>query len=220
MIKKLTKPGWLDKIKVLVWDLDGTLYQEVPQMKKEIHNNVLKAIAKNQSVSLLKAEELFKEAYLQLHSSTRTLLHFGVNRDYVLSGDWYNQAQLKYLQKDPRLVKVFEKLAHLKHIINTNSERSVALKKLKILDLDLSIFDKIFTSTEMRGKVKPDPYSFQLVLQFTKLESSYHLFIGDSLGKEIIPAKELGMKTCLLWDQSEVADLSLPTVYDMVELFQ
>lgn len=216
----MKKPSWINNIKVLIWDLDGTLYQELPEIKKEIHQNVIKAIVKTKSISFKKGEELYSQVYAQVKSNTKTLINLGVDKDYVLSGNWYNQAQLKYLKKDPDLVKVFKQLSNLRHIIDTNSNKQVTFKKLKILGLDLNFFGKIFTSTDMGDKVKPDPFAFKIVLQFTKLRPQEHLFIGDSEGKEIIPAQKIGMKTCLVWGKSEIANISLPTVYDIVELFQ
>ncbi|MFC1711308.1 HAD family hydrolase [Patescibacteria group bacterium] len=72
----------------------------------------------------------------------------------------------------------------------------------------------------MQGRVKPDPYAFKLILNYTKLKPENHLFIGDSDKKEMIPAKKLGMKTCLVWGKSKVADISLKTVYEVESLFK
>jgi len=215
----MSKYNWIKDIEVLIWDLDGTLYHEIPELKKAILQNAVKAVAKTKRIAFSEAEKLFLKNYERFKSNTKTLFHLGVDRDYVISGDWYNQAQLKFIKKDPLLADIFKKLQNLRHIIHTNSERKIALKKLKILGLDLNLFEKIFTSSDMAGKVKPDPSAFKLVLQFTKLKPKEHLFIGDSVGKEVIPAKKLGMKTCLVWDKSDLADVNLEKVYDIVKLF-
>ena len=71
----------------------------------------------------------------------------------------------------------------------------------------------------MGKKIKPHPAAFRLILQFTKLKPSQHLLVGDSEGKEIIPAGKLGFRTCYVWGKSKYADISLPQVYDVVQLF-
>jgi len=217
---KIKRPNWLEEIKVLVWDLDGTLYKEIPQMKKEIHKNAVNLVKKAQAVSSKKAAEMFSKTYQQTKSNSLALVKLGVNREEVLKGDWYNLAQLKYLQSDSHLPLLFKKLKGLIHIIDTNSNRQAAFKKLKILGLSPKIFAKIFTSTDMQTRVKPDPFAFKIVLRFTGLKAYQHLFIGDSEGKEVIPAKKLGFHTCFVWGRSREADISLPTVYELARLFK
>lgn len=216
-MKNLT---WLNNIKVLVWDLDGTLYKEIPEVKAGIYKNAVQAIVKTKKISLNQAKVLFTKNYLKYKSNTKVLFKLGVDKKYIQSGDWYNKIQLQYLKKDPLLKDIFKKLPHFRHIISTNSKRQVTFKKLKILGLDYKIFEKIFTATETKEKVKPDPYAFKIVLKFTKLKPSQHLFIGDSEGKEIIPAQKLGMHACFVWGKSKIADISVKTVYDVVKLWQ
>lgn len=217
--QNMKKSGWLKDIKVLVWDVDGTLYQEIPEVKKEIHKKVIQAIVKAKSIAIKQAKELHYQLYKQYKSNTSVLLQLGVDKDYVLSGDWYSRVQLKYLEKDNELIKIFQELKSFKHIISTNSEKIVALKKLEILGINPTLFEKIFTNKDFGVKVKPNPYAFKLVLELTKLKPQQHLFIGDSEEKEMIPAQKVGMHTCLVWGKSKAADISLPTVYDISKLF-
>ncbi|MFC1711309.1 hypothetical protein ACFLZ1_01850 [Patescibacteria group bacterium] len=118
----MKNPPFLKNIKVLVWDFDGTLYQEKGKIKKEIHKNVIDKIATHKKVSKEKAASLFFELHNKLKSSTQTLLKLGIDKKYVLSGAWYSRAQLKYLKKDEKLKRMFVNFKHLTHIMNTNSE--------------------------------------------------------------------------------------------------
>ena len=101
------KPVWAKDIKVLVWDLDGTLYNEITEIKDGIHKNAFEAISKAKNLTLKKAEKLFWKGYKKLNSSTQTLIWSGVDRNYALSGIWYSNVQLKYLKKDKQLEKNF-----------------------------------------------------------------------------------------------------------------
>jgi len=212
-------PGWLDQIQVLVWDLDGTLYQEIPELRKEIQSHTVDLIRQVKKVSKREAERIFSQMYQKLGSSTQTLIDCGVDRLYALSGEWYAEIQLRYLRRDQDLQTMFERLQNKRHILNTNSINFAAQKKLKRLGLNDRIFEKLFTNADMFGVLKPDPKPFLAVLEYTKLPAAVHLFIGDREKTDLEPAKALGMRTCLVWGESTLADISLSTVYEVAQLF-
>jgi len=72
-------------------------------------------------------------------------------------------------------------------------------------------------TSETVGTTKPHEAGFRYILAKTKLPPAQHLMIGDREAVDIVPAKKLGMKTCLVWSQvqSQIADITLPTVYDL-----
>lgn len=218
MSNKQLRPKWLSSIKVLVWDLDGTLYREIPEIKNGIHANAIACISRARAVSKSQAEELFEKTYQKLGSSTQTLIHLGVERAYVLSGEWYADVQLKFLKPDKKLVKTLAGLKNFRQFINTNGARSSTVKKLKRLGLKPSTFEKIFTNADMFGVLKPELLPFEKMLKYTGLPASAHLMIGDRDRTDLAPAKKLGMKTCIVWGKSELADISLPSVYQVADL--
>jgi putative hydrolase of the HAD superfamily len=105
--------------------------------------------------------------------------------------------------KIKKLVTLFEKLKNLRHILNTNGETNVSLKKLKRIGIAPGTFEKIYCNVDL-GILKPDPEAFKIVLRKTRLKPSQHLFVGDSDVKEIIPAKKLGFRTCYVWGQVKI----------------
>lgn len=218
-MKVMKKPNWLKEIKVLIWDLDGTLYKEIPKMKKGIVANCIRSVAKARKISFAKAKTLFFKTHHLLKSSTMSLIKLGVDEEEVRKGHWFYVSQLHYLKKDKRTIKLFEELKNYRHILHTNSPRKATFKKLKKLELDKNIFEKIFTTDEMGKKIKPHPAAFQLILDHTKLKPSQHLLTGDNESKDIIPAKKLGFHTCMVWGKSKAADISLAQVYDLGKLF-
>ncbi len=220
MNKLKRKPAWLKQIKVIIWDLDGTLYQEMPELKREIHDNAIDLIGRVKGISRKKAEKVFSLKYSQFGSSTKTLIDCGVDRTYVFSGEWYTKAQMKYLKRDERLGLIFKKLKDRRHILNTNSISSSAKKKLRRIGLKTETFEKLFTNADMFGVLKPDPKPFEAVLEYTKMPAKTHLFIGDRYQTDLEPAKKLGMRTCLVWGESAMADISLKTVYEVAELLR
>jgi len=215
MAKLKTKPVWVDDIKVLVWDLDGTLYQEISEIKEGIHANAIKLICKTKSISPKKAEKIFWVAYNQVGSSTQALINCGVKKDKALAGKWYSEVQKKYLKEDKDLLEMFKKLKHLRHIISTNGASYSTKEKLKKLGLPLFMFEKIFSNADMFKKLKPDLTVFQAILDYTQLPAGSHLFIGDREETDIEPANKIGMKTCMVWKKSKIADIFLPSVYNI-----
>ena len=71
----------------------------------------------------------------------------------------------------------------------------------------------------MVGVLKPRPDPFLFTLQCTGLKPEEHLFVGDRDETDIAPAKKIGMKTCYVWGQSQVADISFDTVYQVSKIF-
>jgi len=75
-------------------------------------------------------------------------------------------------------------------------------------------------TSEIVGITKPDLAGFSSILDYTKLPPALHLMIGDREAIDHVPAKKLGMSTCLVWSEAKrsVVDLTLPTVYDVAKL--
>ncbi|KKW01536.1 MAG: HAD superfamily (Subfamily IA) hydrolase, TIGR02253 [Parcubacteria group bacterium GW2011_GWA1_49_11] len=80
-------------------------------------------------------------------------------------------------------------------------------------------FEEMVTA-ETVGITKPHPEGFRYILRKTGLPAEQHLMIGDREGVDLVPAKALGMKTCLVWakNSSSIANVSLPTVYGVANL--
>jgi len=66
--------------------------------------------------------------------------------------------------------------------------------------------------------VKPDPKSFLMVLDELKLKPENVLFIGDKIATDIEGAREVGMKTMLVYGESELADVSVGTIGEGMEM--
>ena len=87
-------------------------------------------------------------------------------------------------------------------------------KIIKITGLNANIFTGIVTSEKV-GVNKPELKGFQYILNKTQLSADEHLMIGDREEVDLVPAKKLGMKTCLVWSnkKSEIADITVKDVY-------
>ena len=69
-------------------------------------------------------------------------------------------------------------------------------------------------------KPKPALDGFRLVIELSKLPPENILFIGDSVEKEVLPAKSLGILTGLIWSFSPEADYCFNSFQEILELVQ
>lgn len=219
MLKQTNPPSWFTKIKVFVWDLDGTLYKDIDNIGQKIKEKAIGKIARVKKITYTQAEVLHRRLYRKMASNTLVMLACGVDRDYILSGEYYWSTQLKVLQKDPRLPVLFDRLSAYRHLLNTNTASPFTMIKLEKLGLASNVFEKIWSNPDMLGKLKPEPEPFQAVLDYTGLPASQHLFVGDRVETDLVPAKKLGMRTCLVWGKSDKVDLSCQSVYELGKIW-
>jgi FMN phosphatase YigB (HAD superfamily) len=66
---------------------------------------------------------------------------------------------------------------------------------------------------------KPALEGFYKMIGLTREPAENILYIGDSLEKDIRPAKQVGLKTGLIWSQSNEADYSFKKFDDVLSLF-
>ena len=91
-------------------------------------------------------------------------------------------------------------------------------------DYRLEYFQAVIESAEV-GIRKPDPSIYRLGIEATGCPSADCVVIGDSFGKDIVPAHSLGCETVWLkgrgWDR-ETVDESVPThiITDLAELLK
>ena len=81
----------------------------------------------------------------------------------------------------------------LKLGVVTDAHYGNALKRLRKAGLE-EYFDAIIT-VDMSGKAKPSPEPFLLGMKKLGVNASETILVGDSIRRDIIPAKELGMLT-------------------------
>ena len=81
----------------------------------------------------------------------------------------------------------------LKLGVVTDAHNGNALKRLRKAGL-LEFFDAIITK-DMSGKAKPSPEPFLLGMDLLGVSAEETMLVGDSIRRDIVPAKALGMLT-------------------------
>jgi putative hydrolase of the HAD superfamily len=218
----MKNPSWVKDIKVLVWDIDGTFYSitKTPEYQKIYWHSLLTGLQKLWGLSPEETKKRFLARLVKEKGHTKTLTSFGITAPLFVEEKVYKNMDFnKLLKIDKKLVLLLKQLSFLRQGILSNNSYGTCLKKISALGLQPGFFDWFVCSYDV-GVYKPDVQIFEYVLKKTNLLPKNHLYIGDSVAKDIIPAHKAGMHTGLVWGHSETADISFPTVYDVVKLWQ
>lgn len=205
-------------VKVLIWDFDATLFPPNKELARDIIESDYRVVIQHNGWSREKTIEEFKKIFMVITpSSTKTaaiLANIPVAQAAIECEQYKDRT--KYLRRDKKLIELFHKLARYKHFILANGMKQKIIESLAVLGIDEHQFIEIVTS-EIVGVNKPELKGFQYILQNTGFPAAAHLMIGDREAVDLAPAKALGMHTCLVWcdTKSKVADVTLPTVYEV-----
>ncbi len=208
-------------IKVLIWDFDGTLYKPNPDIWHDVREAEYKAIANHTGWKREKVIAEFENVYKKVTPSATEAVAYICKmktEDAALEMETYYDRR-KFLSSDSKLIALFKKLRSFRHFILANGVAHRITETLVVLGIPKETFEEIVTS-EIVGVNKPHEEGFRYILEKTKLPANQHMMIGDREVVDLAPARALGMKTCLVWsrDQSPVADITLPTVYDIEKI--
>ena len=216
----MKKPKWLREIKAVGWDVDGTLYPEEAIPDYEFREPQIKAVMEKKGWEKQRAEKEFERLYQECGSRTQALDQLGIDGIKFFTDLWDEMPLEKYIKKDEQLVKVFKRLTHLKHFVVTNAGRLDQVeRKLKLVGLKPSWFKPI-VSGYLLGAPKPEIRPFKEAVRLVGLKPKEILFVGDRVKSDILPAKQLGMRTALVGGKSEEADIAFLQVYDIVIYFK
>lgn len=208
------------QVKVLIWDIDGTLYKMRPEIKKQYEHSELQTIVNHTGWSEDKAAKEFQKYLPRFKSGTKTtafLSNISTKQAALESEVRIDRA--KYLVRDEKLKHMFDSLSKYSHYLLVNGIQSITKQTLKTLGIKETVFQEIITS-EIVGENKPSIKGFEYILEKTQLTTNAHLMIGDREEVDLVPAKQLGMHTCLVWSEipGKIADITVPTVYHLKDI--
>lgn len=118
---------------------------------------------------------------------------------------WPQEDEILYADAFETLKQLKHRGYHLAILANQNPGTAKRLHAWGLLDF----FEVIAASAEL-GVAKPDPEIFRKAMTMAQCPPEKALMVGDRLDNDIIPAKQLGMKT--LWIRQGLAqyqDISL-----------
>ncbi len=207
-------------IEVCIWDVDGTLYH-TRDLGNHVEESAYSAITNVLGINRDEAVERFSQVHhVRTESATEAvaiICNISVGDAAKLTDKYLDRMQ--FVNRDEKLIALFDSLRGLDHYILGNGSIRLIEEALEVLGLDRSIFKEIVTS-EIVGRNKPNPAGYTYIMDKTGKYPGAHLMIGDRELVDLSTAKELGMKTALVFasERSTIADVTLPTVYELSQL--
>lgn len=211
----------LKDIKILVWDFDGTLYKPIPQLWRDIREAEYRTIRDHTGWSKEKTvaefERLHKKVIPSATATVARLSGITVARAATEMEKYFDRRT--YVARDEKLIELFSKLKHFRHMTLANGVIVNHVATLEVLGVPREMIERMVTS-ETVGVTKPDEKGFRYILDYTKMPPHQHLMVGDREDIDLVPAKKLGMRTCLVWSDTKgrIADVTIPTVYDIEKI--
>lgn len=221
----------IKEIKVIIWDIDGTIWRNEnlgEVIKQEFINYLAGALKKSRE----EARALFNHENKKWHRWSKVVeILTGIEEKQIIVEIEKRIDKSRFLREDKKLIEIFRRIKGFRHLILTNATFINTLNTLRALgfpikdkvknrekrELEFPPFEKIFT-LEQTTVVKPEKEAFLKVLEYTKLPPEAHLMVGDLPEIDLIPARTIGMKTCLVWGSHPLADICLPDIYKFPEI--
>ncbi len=199
-------------LKVIIFDLDGTLYtsaevyQKFAQAAYHTYAKLKKSTIEQAKEILEKRREEMKKERGYAVPYTLALLSFGIpieewhkeNIKFFNAGD--------FLMKDEVLKKILTKLKEkYKLAVFTNNNKIQTERILKALGIE-KLFDYIFTY-ESFELIKPNPEVFKKIIKELKVKPNECMMVGDRYYVDLLPAKEQGMEIHEVKGPEDISEL-------------
>lgn len=194
----------LKKIRVIVWDLDGTLYSN-----KNLVNKLKNVYIRSYSKSHNFKEKIGRKKFLEEEKQGKSWYEIlkpipGQTKKETILKNEHDFSKSNYLKKDELIVSVLKQLNRKhKNIIFSNSIDHHGIQVLQKIGIDKNSNNKIFTKKFFLNSftdAKPLGNSFQVLNSYLSKEHAQKsvLYIGDSLSEDIVPAKKNGFVTIFI----------------------
>lgn len=203
-----------------VWfDLEGTLTIRSDEFN-EAHNQ-LRYETYAEVIGKPLTEDL-KQEFEQLYAKygSNSAVFRSLNRASDFWQKRFNKLdKITYFKPVKTIYTTLEKLKE-KVLISlfTNMKPNEIEKTLKIIKIEKTWFTFIISGDDIRER-KPALDGFYEMIKRSGLPPEKILYVGDRVKVDVSPAKEVGMKTCLVWSKSDEADYSFLNIENILSLF-
>lgn len=200
-------------IKWIGFDVDGTLYPIVPEINERIRNKIAEKILEKKPnlKDISSARNYFEQRYNILHSGSKVLKEVGYeNPTKIMDFCQVNANILDLIEPNHMLNNIIQKLQKKYQLyILSSSPEKLTLEKLNKIGINPKLFSvKIYNDTPGCGS-KSGGEAYDFILSKINCPAENIIHIGDNLKKDILPAKQRGMKTIAVGSNIPEADYSI-----------
>ena len=209
----------LQKIKAVGFDLDGTLYPSPDGVSEWIRGKLLQVVSEKMGWDVEKTRVEYGRKLDEIGSNTKTLGEYGLDGKKVFEQMWEEFPIEEFVERDEKLLTSLQELGkkYLVFLISNGGGGQI-LKKLQHLGIESEWFDPLIACYDHEGWIKPNPEPFLYVLDEIQLRPEEVLYVGDRVTTDIEGARGVGMKTMLVYGESDLADLSVRTIEEGLEM--
>jgi putative hydrolase of the HAD superfamily len=201
-------------IRVILFDLDDTLYPPGTGIMEEIRDHIHAYILERFGLSEEETDAL-RRRYLQEYGTTMRGLQINHQIDADEFLDYVHDIPVhRYLQPNPQLDAVLTAIPHEK-VIFTNADRNHAERVLQRLGIRHH-FVRIVDIHDMNFESKPQPSAYTRICDMLGVAPEQCLLVEDS-ARNLQPARELGMRTVLVRDGHSGPEDAADHVIDHIE---
>jgi len=202
-------------LRIIIFDLDDTLYPHSSGMMLEVGSLILRYMIERLGMEPENARSL-RETYLRDYGTTMAglLRHNGLDPDDYL--DYVHDVPVeKYLGPNPELDLALRDIP-LQKAIWTNGSRAHAKRVVDALGIR-DHFDEIIDVTDTGYVSKPAPHIYPNVLDMLGAAGPECILVEDSV-RNLHPAKDLGITTVLVGESMhDVVDVRIARIEQIAE---
>ena len=206
------------KLKLILFDLFGTLVFPVEKIKREDF------FAFYQKIGIkLKTKEdidLFTSTFTDLMTESDNWQDFSQK----LLGKFIPKAGEEIINKLANFYQenlVYQLFDDAKEIINLPCQKAILTSAAQFLfsSLGLEKYFQIFTPRETKF-LKPDERAFLYPLEKLGVKTEEAVMVGDEIERDLIPAKNLGLEVILIDRQNKIKNSPVRKINSLTELKQ
>ena len=180
--------------KILLLDLDGTVYQDLEAVFGQVSKLMTKYISEKLKIDLKKAKELQTNYFYKYNTSLNGLMiHHDISPKEFLN--YVHDIDLSFMEKDKVLREELEK-SDMKKLIFTNGSANHAKNVLSHLGID-DLFEGIFDISDAEYTPKPEPKAFDLMVKKFGINPKETIYVED-IAKNLSIGKQRGCSTVWL----------------------
>ncbi|MDO9539026.1 MAG: HAD family hydrolase [Methanocalculus sp.] len=206
-----------DLFDTVIFDLDNTLVDFI-NAKRQACNAVIESLGCGDSADLFSYFLRMRHGFEDYGNIFDYLSDIGVNgsASYLRSCTIYEDVKLQTIQPYEGVGETLSALRSdgLRLGVVTDADSDHAEKRLK--KANLSKFFEVVITPDMSGRRKPNPDSFLMALDSLRTDPFHTICVGDSIRRDIEPAKRLGMCTIHAaygdWHPEETKESSVRTL--------